>query len=871
MDAERWARVQEVFHQVADLTGEERAGALRMACGSDEALRREVEALLAQDAAPAATVVDRSLGEVAHAVLQTDAELPAMMFGPYRATALVGEGGMGVVYQGQRDDIGGVAAIKVLRDAALSPARRERFMAEQRVLAQLNHPSIARLYDAGTLAAGTPWIAMEFVDGIPLDQYCRSRHLTLAQRLALVRNTCRAVEHAHQHLVVHRDLKPSNVLVTPGGEVKLLDFGIAKQLGAGDAAAAATRTGLRLMTPAYAAPEQVRGTSVSVHTDVYALGVMVYELLTGRVPFDVGAVSASEAERLVLEVDPPRPSSVGSVEGLEVPAAAWPDLDVLCLTALQKEPARRYPSVAALAGDIDHFLAGQPLDARADSFGYRASKFVRRHARAVLGSAAAVVLILAGATFYTARLAAARDLAVAEGLRAQRIQRFMTALFQGGDEAAGPADSLRVVTLLEQGMLEARGLDREPAVQAALYQTLGNIYRQLGLLERADSLLQMALTGWGALGMDTDRARTLVEVGDLRVDQARYAAADSVLTDAALAMRASAATTDADRLNLQVTRARVLTERGAHDSALAVLDTAVAIAASNMPDTPEHLGALTELANARFYAGQYDAADSVNRIVLDMTRRIHGARHPLVAEDLMNLGATEQERGNYKEAEAYFREALALTTSFYGPEHPRTAGNLIYVGRALLLQNRYPEARAALTRALAIRERVFGEYHPSVANTLNELGSLGIREEQYAAAESTFRRVLKIYRQTYPDRNFRVGVGLGNLGDTYLYRRQYDRAEPLYREALAHYLASQGPDHLNTGIGYIKLGRALMRAGRFREGEVETLRGYGIVGKVASPTISFLQAARLDLSIIYDSLGKPELAAKYRAEREQNK
>jgi serine/threonine-protein kinase len=319
-----------------------------------------------------------------------------------------------------------------------------------------------------------------------------------------------------------------------------------------------------------------------------------------------------------------------------------------------------------------------------------------------------------------------------------------------------------------------------------------------------------------------------------------------------------------------VSIARARTERGEHKQAIATLDSAVGMFAREAPDTPEHLRALTEIANAQFYDGQYDAADSTNRQVLAMTRRIYGARHPLVAEDLMNLGATEQERGNYTSSERYFREALALTTSYYGDRHYRTAGNLVYLGRSLLLQNRYADARDALTRALDIRERVYGPNHPSVANTLNELGSLAIREERYADAEAAFQRVRTIFEAAYPGRNFRVGVAIGNLADVHLYRKQYAVAERLYREAIEHYVASQGPDHLNTGIGFIKLGRTLMRAGRFREGEVATQRGYAIVSKVASPGISFLQAARLDLSIMYDSLGQPELAAKYRQERERN-
>ena len=871
MDAARWELVQEIFHDVVDLPGAERDARLTERCGIDATLRQEVEALISGDQGSAA-IVDRTLGGVAGDLVGRAHPLPAHAFGAYRATRFLGEGGMGVVYRGERADLDGVAAIKVLRDASLSPARRERFVAEQRTLAQLSHPGIARLFDAGALPDGTPWIAMEYVEGLPLDAYCATHRAGLGDRLRLLRDICRAVQHAHQHLVVHRDLKPSNVLVTAAGEVKLLDFGIAKRLEEATDTGA-TRTALRLMTPAYAAPEQVLGQPLSVRTDVYALGVIAWELLTGRLPFDLAGVTPGQMERLVVEREPGRPSAAGSAEGMIVSRAQWADLDVFCQTALQKDPARRYTTVDAMARDVERFLAGEPLEARGDSWRYRTAKFARRHARAVTVAATVLVGGIGLISFYTIRLSRARDAAVAEQVRAQRIQRFMTDLFRGRDPDAGPADSLRVIALLEQGVLEARSLDAEPGAQADLYETLGGIYQQLGAMGRADSLLAEARAVWNRDPVTNRRRLAHMDVllGDLRTDQARYADADTLLRGALATLRAlppapGAQTQVGDAL---VALGRSLTERGAHDTAMVVLDTATALLASVAPNTREHLRAMSELANATFYAGNYDRADSVNRQVLTLTKQLYGERHPLVAEDLMNLGATEQERGNYKESEQLFRQAIDITTAFHGENHYRTASNVLYLGRSLLLQNRYDEARAAMQRALAIRERVYAPTHPTIANTLNELGSLAMREERYVDARTTFERVLSIYRSAYPGMNFRVGVAIANLGDTYLYEKDFRRAEAHYREALTHYIASQGPEHLNTGIGYIKLGRALMRGGRFRDAEPEIRRGYAIVAKVAEPTVSFLQAARLDLSIVFDSTARPDSAAKYRAERER--
>lgn len=284
LNPERWQRMQELFHGAADLDEAAWRPWLEHEAAGDPALVDRVMEMLVDDRSQ--TLMDRGPADVAADVLSSGTAIGRQV-GPYRITRLLGEGGMGLVYLAERDDLASVAAIKFLRDAWLSPARRERFAAEQRTLAHLNHPGIARMLDAGVLEDGTPWIVMEYVDGVPITDAAAARGLDLRARLLLFRAACAAVVHAHQHLVVHRDVKPSNILVDTTGTVKLLDFGIAKQLEAIGADADRTRTGLRLMTPAYAAPEQVRGEPVGVYSDVYSLGVVLYELLTGVLPHDV--------------------------------------------------------------------------------------------------------------------------------------------------------------------------------------------------------------------------------------------------------------------------------------------------------------------------------------------------------------------------------------------------------------------------------------------------------------------------------------------------------------------------------------------------------------------------------------------------------
>src|SRR3989449_831279 len=612
MDAARWERIQVLFHAVADLPGPAQRTLLETECRDDPALMAEVLGLLEEDAR-GESLLDRDVAHVAGQVLEQGIP-PALLdqdFGPYRMKRVLGEGGMGVVSLAERADLGSVAAIKILRDAWLSPDRRERFASEQRTLAQLNHPAIARLYDASTLPDGTPWFVMEYVEGVPLTQFCEEHASAMPQRLRLFRAVCEAVEHAHRHLIVHRDLKPSNILVKPDGSVKLLDFGIAKQLDSLEGPVDRTRTGLRLMTPAYAAPEQILGDPVGIHTDIYTLGVVLYELLTGRLPFDLANRTPSEAETVIVEQRPERPSAAAKEKS--VSRRAWADLDVLCLTAMHIEPQRRYRTVEALIRDVDHYLAGEPLEARPDTFGYRIGKFVRRNWQPVSAAAASLLVVVSLVVFYTVRLATARNAAVAEAGRTQRIQRFILHLFQGGDEAVGPADSLRVVTLLDRGVQEAQALDGEPAVQAELYETLGSIYQKLGKLDMADSLLRTALAQRRSLfGSDhAETAKSLVALGSLRVDQAEYKKAEGLIREGLEMSKRQLRPGHPAIASATVALGQALEESGQYQEGIKVLEQAVRLrsAAGGTP-TAELAASMRELANTHFYAGHLAVASS---------------------------------------------------------------------------------------------------------------------------------------------------------------------------------------------------------------------------------------------------------------------
>src|SRR6266404_622677 len=877
MDESKWRRMQELFHEATELAGTEHRAFLKAACGDDEQLINEVLALLEQDAR-GGSLLDRDLAEVAHESVEEShpASLPLKEFGPYRIQKVLGEGGMGVVYLAEREDLGSLVAIKILRDAWLSPARRQRFASEQRTLAQLNHPFIARLYDADTTSDGTPFFVMEYVEGVSLVEYCGAHRSSLRERLELFRAVCEAVVYAHQRAVIHRDLKPSNILVKDSGTVRLLDFGIAKHLETLGESVDQTMTGLRLMTPAYASPEQIRGEQVGIQTDVYSLGVILYELLAGKLPFDLSDRTPARAEKVLTQQEAAKPSiaaqkmAVSGNTAIHVPAVGkseWAELDVLCLTALHKDTQRRYASAEALLRDVDHFLKQKPLDARADTASYRIRKFAARNRRSVAAAVAMFVLIAGLVTFFTVRLAIARNAAVAEAARTQRVQRFMVNLFQGGDEAAGPSDDLRVITLLDRGVQEAQSLSAEPEMQAELYQTLGVIYQKLGKFDRADSLLATALEQRKKLYGPEHRfvAESLTASALLRANQAKYEEAEKFAREGLAMSKRHLAASHPAVARATFALGKVLEDRGKYDQSFPVLEEAVRLQSRPGGVTADLVASLSELANSHFYAGHYDTSESLNQRVLTIDRQLYGERHPLVADTLINLGAIQFQKGNYSESEKFNRQALDIVQSWYGKLHPETADATTILGQSLTYQKRFDEAADLLQQSLAILEHVYGPVHPRVAFALNELGNVAIRQKKLDEAEADFSRVVDIYHSVYGEKHYQIGLAESNLGGVYVERKEYARAELLFRGTLQIYSETLPGDHQNVGICRVRLGDALAAERRFKEAETESLGGYQILFSKSSGPQKWIQMARQDLASEYEALHQPEQAAKFRA------
>jgi serine/threonine-protein kinase len=499
LDQERWRQACAVFDAALELPKDAQARYVADACGGDGRLRLLVEELLESEgkadgfmAAPAVEHAAPLIAEMIEPATEEASVVP-LTVGRYLLLGKLGEGGMASVHLARRSDgqFEQQVAVKLLKQGVYGEEGRRRFLQERQILARLQHPGIARLLDGGVTDDGTPFFVMERVEGLPVTAYCDENRLSVESRLRVFLEICEAAQYAYRNLVVHRDLKPSNILVDTTGRVKLLDFGIAKLLAEGaEEQAAATRTTLRVMTPEYAAPEQVRGDPVTTATDVYSLGVLLYELLAGERPYRLARRAPGELERAILDQDPSRPSDRATAHGSRPEAGRLGrrlrgDLDRIALMALQKEPERRYPSAEALANDIHRHLAGLPVAARGDAFAYRARKFLRRHTVGVVAAALVLLSLLGG--LFAATWQARR--AQREASKAAAVKDFLGSLFSASDPSEARGRERTARDLLDEGARRIEtDLQDQPEVQSEVTRLIANVYHQLGEYAREEPL-----------------------------------------------------------------------------------------------------------------------------------------------------------------------------------------------------------------------------------------------------------------------------------------------------------------------------------------------------------------------------------------------
>lgn len=551
LSKERWERIGEILNKVFDLEPGQRVAYLNEACAKDATLREEVEKYLALDEEASQEWDDDLVAQWLVPLLEElcDSDPPEPLeeqrVGPYKLLRKLGSGGMGIVYLAERADgqFERQVALKLIKKGMDTDLRQRHFLNERQILANLKHPNIAQLHDGGVTQDGQPYFVMEYIEGVPITDYCDGKRLSVDERLELFIQVCEVVQYAHQNLIVHRDLKPSNILVTNDGIVKLLDFGIAKLLEQ-EETATLTMPGMLMLTPDYAAPEQMLGKTVTTVTDIYALGAVLYELLTGHRPFGLTSSSAFEVQQAVLEKEPEQPSSMilKQVELAEALSSARKasvnklrrrlrgDLDSIVLMALRKNPERRYASADALRQDIKRYMSNLPVHARPDSFVYKANKFAQRHPRGIAVTVLVILLLLS----FGLRERGLRERAEIGENKAEAVKEFVVDLFEAVDPYEGGGNTVTVREILDQGARQIPlGFREQPEIQAEIRRVLGVSYRSLGLYDLAEVQLANALDVHRSIqdGIDEDVAESMYELANLRYKQGRYIEADSIHRD----------------------------------------------------------------------------------------------------------------------------------------------------------------------------------------------------------------------------------------------------------------------------------------------------------------------------------------------------
>jgi serine/threonine protein kinase/tetratricopeptide (TPR) repeat protein len=815
----QWNQVRELFHRVLDLPPNERAAFLSSKC-ADVNVRAEVESLLSDagahlldapaieglreaieglgpnQGAPAAPIIDKPEGRVV---------------GRYRLLQKIGEGGMGEVWLAeQREPVRRRVALKLIKAGMNTREVMARFESERQALALMDHPAIAKVFDAGLTDQGSPYFVMEYVTGVPITDYCDNHRLSTRERLALFMQVCEGVQHAHQKAIIHRDLKPPNILVTEvdrRAAPKIIDFGIVKTLAQKlTAETVFTRVGALVGTPEYMSPEQAAasGEDVDTRTDVYSLGVIFYELLAGAPPLELRKITLDELLRRLREDEPPNPSTKIQTQGpamaeemarkrhtepLMLAKEIRGDLDSIALKALEKDRVRRYASPSDLAEDIGRYLRNEAVLAVPPSLVYRSSKFVRRH-RAALATAAAFVLVLIVAAGISIRqsIRASQEAAVAQAVN-DFLQNDLLAQASATTQArlgTKPDPHLEVRTALDRAAVGIAGrFDRQPEVEAAIRDTMGQTYMDLGLYPEAQKQLERAL-----------------------------------------------------ELHRRVLGA----------------------------ENPKTLRTTSGLARATFLQGRYPQAESLCSQALDIQRRVLGSEHPDTLRSMINLANVYDALGKYPQAEALFSETLKINRRLLGSQHPDTLVSMNDLANVYDSEGKYAQAEVLYSQTLEIRRRALGPQHPDTLSSMNNLAIMYDALGKYAQAEALYSQALEIRRRVLGPQHQNTLHTMNNLADCYSHQGKYAQAEALYSQSLDIQRRVLGPEHPDTLISMNNLAIAYAAQDKYAQAEAGFSQAFETSRRVLGPEHPSTLAIVADFAFMYQRQGKYALAETHAAQ-----
>ena len=823
--AERWVSVKELFQAAVDLDPKGRTALLEKECGADEALRAEIVSLLESDEQTDG-FIEQPAFSIPRDLFPDNVEdsLAGRQFGAYQLIREIGRGGLGAVYLAARADDAyrKQVAIKVIRRGLDTDDIIRRFRAERQILAQLDHPNIARLIDGGTTNDGLPYFVMEYVKGEPINAYCDAHALPTTERLELFRKVCAAVTYAHQNLVIHRDLKPSNILVTQEGEPKLLDFGIAKLLGAGGELFTQTIPALRVMTPEYASPEQVKGARITTTSDVYSLGVLLYELLTGQRPYRLKTLTPEQIARAITEQEPERPSTAYAEHpnsGTQNPKSLRGDLDNIVLMAMRKEPARRYASVEQFSEDIRRHLTGLPVLARKDTVAYRASKFVNRHRIGVAAVALVLLSLVGGIVATLNQVRTARR----ERARAEAISTFLQKALNASNPERNVSGQLTVKDLLNDASkrLATEELSDQPEVKAELQRIIGESYLSLGQYDLAQQNLMAALqtqtriSGEDGLG----RLKTGVMLAGLWAGaKGDYAEANKFYLANLPRLRAEQKkrTISADYLGAALNGFALLRRaQGDSKEAESLLREELALRPYVSPEQKNGLGvAQAILALTLSDQGKFDEAIKIVREKIAAIRRETAEKRSELAANLTGLGSFLLENSQTGESLENLREAETIYRKLYSDASLQLGDNIRLQAQAFFAEGNYSEAEVRINETLKIYRAATSQQFINYATALVVQGLIYSQTGRTEEAEKLLREAVRIRTENVPETHFLRATANGALGEFLTAQKRFPEAEPFLLASHQSLGKSQGANSPRTRLALQRLVRLYENWGR---------------------------------------------------------
>lgn len=828
MDSRQWNEIQSLFHTCITLPLDEQKSFIKELEKKDIPIANEVNKLLTAHHASGSFLEDDILDE--EYVGSGD------MIGPWKIIRDIGRGGMSTVYLASRADgqFERQVAIKFLHGLIPGRSMHQRLQLEQNILASLHHKNIAQLFDAGITAEGRPYFILEYIDGKPITEWCIEQELSLSERLEIFEQVCQAVQFAHQRLIVHRDLKPTNILVDKKGNVKLLDFGIAKILEAEPPEGVPlTQTGQYLMTPEYASPEQANGGQITTATDVYALGLILCQILSGSLPYDVSGKTPIEIGSIISDAAPIKPSSIVSSDTVKNSHNNYPvknfnrkqikkqlrgDLDNIVLKALRKEPERRYGSADQLLQDIRHYQKNEPISARPESAGYLVSKFIQRN-RTVVTAAAVIAIMLIAAVIFS--LIQARTTEI-ERQKTEQVNAFLQEMLASPNPYEDGRD-VRVIDVLDR---TAERIDNElsnqPSVEAAVRHTLGITYRELGQMDQAISQLSEALQLRNQLftAPHPDLSETQAQLAKTEQRRGNYEIADSLLN---LAMQAD--------LELYGREHTILASR------------------------------IGDLGSLKWETGNLDEAEELLRESLELEQKLRAPEDERVAIAMGNLATLLDDKGFADEAlELYQKELEILQANYPDNQHPSIPQVLSHIGINLDNAEQFEEARSMHTQALALFRDLKGEEHPDVVYAMNNLASVMTKMGDTDEALEMQISAAELYKEIFGPEHPNLGIQYNNIAFTKRNMGDLEGAKESYRNAIEIWQAGLPSDHPFLAYGYNNLASVLMTQNRSSEALPNFQRAYEIRIKHLAPTSSERATTASMLGDCLASLGRMEEA-----------